>query len=72
MKAKLRRDSTFQKCSRGPRDGLAGGSKVNTFEYLENILSQEKSEDREEEREWSLDHSAKDQQPSNQNKVHKL
>jgi hypothetical protein len=72
MKAKLRRDSTFQKCSRGLRDRLAGGSKVKTFEDLENILSQKKSEAQEEERQWSLDHNAKDQQSSDQNKVHEL
>jgi len=36
---KLRRDSSFQNCRRGPRDGLAGGEKVDTCEYLENILS---------------------------------
>jgi hypothetical protein len=35
-----------------------------TFEDLENILSRKKSEAQEEERQWSLDHSAKDQQPS--------
>jgi hypothetical protein len=29
----------FQKCSRGPRDRLAGGEKVDTFEHLENLLS---------------------------------
>jgi hypothetical protein len=26
----------FQKCSRGPKEGLAGGTKVETFEHLEN------------------------------------
>jgi hypothetical protein len=36
---KLRRDSGFQKCRRGPRDGLAGGAKVETREHLENLLS---------------------------------
>jgi hypothetical protein len=37
---KLRRDSDFQKCRRGPRDRLSGGEKVKTFEHLENLLSQ--------------------------------
>jgi hypothetical protein len=37
---KLRRDSGFQKCRRGPRDGLAGGEKVEILEHLENLLSQ--------------------------------
>jgi hypothetical protein len=37
---KLRKDSSFQKCRRGPRDGLAGGAKVETREHLENLLSQ--------------------------------
>jgi hypothetical protein len=50
MKAKLKRDNTFQKCSRGPRDKPAGGSKVKTFEDLENIVSRKKSEAQEEER----------------------
>jgi hypothetical protein len=36
----IRRDSSFQKCRRGPRDGLAGGEKVETPEHLENLLSQ--------------------------------
>jgi hypothetical protein len=36
---KLRRDSVFRR-RRGPRDGLAGGEKVETFEHLENLLSQ--------------------------------
>ena len=36
---KLRRDSSFQNCRRGPRDGLAVGEKVETREHLENILS---------------------------------
>jgi hypothetical protein len=36
---KLRRDSGFHKCRRGPRDGLAGGSKVEILEHLENLLS---------------------------------
>jgi hypothetical protein len=40
MKAKLKRISTFQKCSRGPRDGLTEGSNLETFEDLENFLSQ--------------------------------
>jgi hypothetical protein len=35
----LRRDSGFQKCRRGPRDGLVGGAKVKTHEHLENLLS---------------------------------
>jgi hypothetical protein len=67
---KLRRDSAFQKCRRGPRDRLVGGAKVETFEHLENILSRKKSEAQEEERQQSLDHSAEDQQPSDQRKVH--
>jgi hypothetical protein len=37
---KLGRDRAFQKCRQGPRDGLARGAKVNTFEHLENLLSQ--------------------------------
>jgi hypothetical protein len=53
---KLRRDSAFQKCRRGPRDELVGGTKVEAFGYLENILSQRKSEAQEGERHWSLDH----------------
>jgi hypothetical protein len=40
---------TFQKCSRGPRDGLAGGEKVETFEHLENLLSQRDQKAQEEE-----------------------
>jgi hypothetical protein len=47
---------TFQKCSRGPRDGITGGEKVKTFEHLENLLSQRDQKDREEERQWPLDH----------------
>jgi hypothetical protein len=53
---KLRRDSTFHKCRRDPIDGLEGGAKVEAFGYLENILSQRKSEAQEGERQWSLDH----------------
>jgi hypothetical protein len=34
---KLRRSSTFQKCSRSPRDRLTGSSKVETFEDLETF-----------------------------------
>jgi hypothetical protein len=49
MKAKLRRDNTFQKCSGGLRDGLTRGSKVKTFEDLENLLSRKKLEAQEEE-----------------------
>jgi hypothetical protein len=63
-------DSAFQKCRRGPRDGFVGGTKVEAFEYLENILSRRKLEAQEEERQWSLDHSSEDQQPSDQSKVH--
>jgi hypothetical protein len=37
---KLRRDSGFQKCRRGLRNGLAGGAKVETREHLEILLSQ--------------------------------
>jgi hypothetical protein len=37
---KLRRDSGFQKCKRGPRDRPAGGAKVEILEHLENLLSQ--------------------------------
>jgi hypothetical protein len=37
---KLRRDSGFQKCRRGPRDRLTGEAKVEILEHLENILSQ--------------------------------
>jgi hypothetical protein len=44
--------------------------KVESFEHLENILSQSKSEAQEEERQWSLDHNAKDRQPSDLSKVH--
>jgi hypothetical protein len=36
----IRRDSSFQKYRRGPRDGLIGGEKFKTFEHLENLLSQ--------------------------------
>jgi hypothetical protein len=36
---KIKRDSGFQKCRRGPRDRLAGGEKVKTREHLENLLS---------------------------------
>jgi hypothetical protein len=35
---KLRIDSHFQKCRRGPRDRLAGGEKVETREHLEILL----------------------------------
>jgi hypothetical protein len=49
-KAKLRRDNTFHKCTRGPRDRLTRGSKEETFEDLENILSQKKAQAQEEER----------------------
>jgi hypothetical protein len=35
---KLIRDSGFQKCRQGPRDGFTGGAKVETHEHLENIL----------------------------------
>jgi hypothetical protein len=35
----IRRDSSFQKCRRGPRDGLTGGAKVETREHLEILLS---------------------------------
>jgi hypothetical protein len=64
MKAKLRRDNTFQKCSRSLRDRLARGSKVETFEDLEKFLSHKKSKAQEEEQQWSLDHSMKDKQSS--------
>jgi len=57
---KIKRDSTFQKCIWGPRDELVGGEKVETFEHLANILSWEKLEAREEEKQQSLDHSAVD------------
>jgi hypothetical protein len=36
---KIRGDSGFQKCRRGPRNELACGAKVETREHLENILS---------------------------------
>jgi hypothetical protein len=45
---------------------------VKAFEDLEKILSWKNSEAQEEERQWPLDHSVKDQQSSNQNKVHEL
>jgi hypothetical protein len=50
---------TFQKCSRGPREGLAGGEKVETFEHLENLLSQRDQKAQEEEKKWSLDHQSR-------------
>jgi hypothetical protein len=39
-KRKIRRDSGFQKCRRGPRDRLIGGGKVETREHLESLLCQ--------------------------------
>jgi hypothetical protein len=44
LRIKLRRDNTFHKCRRDPIDGLEGGAKVEAFEYLENLLSQKRSE----------------------------
>jgi hypothetical protein len=34
---KIRRDNSFQKCSRSSRDRLIGSSKVGTFEDLETF-----------------------------------
>ena len=56
---KLRRDNTFHKCRRDPIDGLEGGAKVEAFEYLDNLLSQKRSEAQERGKQWSLDHNAK-------------
>jgi hypothetical protein len=60
---KLRRDSSFQNCRRGPRDRLAGGAKVETHEHLENILSQrdQKLRRKSDSGRWITD--PKDQQP---------
>jgi hypothetical protein len=60
LRIKLRRDNAFHKCRRDPIDGLEGGAKVEAFEYLENILSQKRSEAQERGKQWSLDHSAED------------
>jgi hypothetical protein len=49
----------FQKCSRGPREGLVGGAKVKTLEHLENLLSQRDQKSQEEERQWPLDHQSR-------------
>jgi hypothetical protein len=53
---KLRRDSSFQNSRRGPRDGLAGGAKVETREHLENRSRRKSDSGR-----WITD--PKDQQP---------
>jgi hypothetical protein len=34
---------------------------IEAFEHLENLLSRKRSEAREEEQHWSLDHRAEDQ-----------
>jgi hypothetical protein len=44
---------------RGPREGLAGGAKIETFEHLENLLSQRDQKAQEEERQWLLDHQSR-------------
>jgi hypothetical protein len=44
LRIKLRSDNTFHKCRRDPIDELKGGAKVEAFEYLENLLSQKRSE----------------------------
>jgi hypothetical protein len=56
LRINLRRDSTFHKCRRDPIDALEGGAKVEAFGYLENHLSQRKSEAQEGEKQWTLDH----------------
>jgi hypothetical protein len=60
QQSKTRRDrySTLQKCNRGPRDRLTGGEKVETFEHLENLLSQRDKKAHEEARQWLLDHQS--------------
>jgi hypothetical protein len=69
LRIKIRRDINFHNCKRDPINGLEGGEKVESFEYLENNLSQKRSKSQERGKHSSLDHNTEDPSLRNKGKV---